>query len=421
MGTWRAKRARILALLLLLACSRAVPDQRKTAQGGSVPRGIAQEGSVQEESANEASSSIPSKALVLGVPYISWRDAEGMRFDRKGLANPSFAASTGMILRFWGQDLTLLERSEKALPRGSGGWADIEPKTARGLDDLKPFLSRGIPVLVSTALTPVAHPLVWTGPFAREMTIVNVKTRRTSGVLGDMPSIEDFRKLAEISKLGLSLRQGMAFSGRVVIGYDDERKILVLHDPSFGPAWEVGYDDFDKMWLISERSYAAAIPPDAQKILTNRPPGAPYTPRTDDQRAAAALAFGYAYASIGRGDEAARQFRAGLALPGIGKGYRHLLLVELARRLFADGKGEEAIVEAQKAIELLPENFRPFHVLAEAYRERSDLDSEVKAAQAKGTARALCSDSSAERAIARAFPRDMTVFGCTAPLPPSKD
>jgi len=51
----------------------------------------------------------------------------------------------------------------------------------------------------------------------------------------------------------------------VVIGYDDDRKVVILHDPSFGPAWEVGYDDFEMMWALFDHFYVVMYPPDFAK------------------------------------------------------------------------------------------------------------------------------------------------------------
>ena len=49
---------------------------------------------------------------------------------------------------------------------------------------------------------------------------------------------------------------------RVLIGYDDARRVVTLHDGSFGPAWEIGYDDFDTMWAARGRDFMVARPAD---------------------------------------------------------------------------------------------------------------------------------------------------------------
>lgn len=116
----------------------------------------------------EAVDVLPAQALVLGVPFISWETASELDYMNKDILNPSWAATAGMILQYWGQDLARLRT-----PEAVSAWAEWESGNARSLDDLKPWLDQGIPIIVTTGLTPVAHPLY--------------DVARVAGILGVIP------------------------------------------------------------------------------------------------------------------------------------------------------------------------------------------------------------------------------------------
>ncbi len=334
----------------------------------------------------ESFKTLPSKALIEGVPFISWAEAARLDYQNKDILNPSVPASFGMILKYWGQNLDLLKDYEKALPKGPGGWGVVENRKGKSVDELKPSIARGIPIFVYQALTPVAHiptPVVAAyieafgvekakETFSRgskfEMSKEQYKQFKSamegessrSGVFRKMESLDTLRQIGKISW------ESLLQSARVVIGYNDERRSVILHDPSFGPAWEVGYEDFEKMWEAVDRSYIVAYPPDYQKILSKRTQKiTPYPPRTPDQQAAAHFVFGYALSSVGRTVEAEEEIKKGLAISDIGKGYQHLLLFELARIYRSKGNTEEAITTAQKSITLFPEHHRPYQNLSQ--------------------------------------------------------
>lgn len=362
-------------------------------------------------------------AIIPGVPFITWAEAARLEYRDKAILNPSFAASLGMILKYWGQDhLELLKRGgDEAVPTSPGGWGVTEARAAKGLDEVKSFVDRGIPVFVSPALTPTAH---IPGPHVFGWAEIDPGLRRLigeergprSGVLGRMLALDTFRRLEEGGRV--TPWESVFVSSRVVIGYDDRQKVIILHDPSFGPAWQLGYDEFEKMWAAINRGYMAVYPPNYGDVLAKRSPASPYPVRTPDHQAAVHYVFGYALSSVGRVVDAEEQFRKGLAIPGIRNGYKHLLLFELALHQRTRGNTEEAIATAQKVIELLPQHHRPWEFLAQVYRSSFLPGWEQKAADAQRKAEALCSDSKAQNTVAKALAQEFFIFGCRGLLGP---
>jgi tetratricopeptide (TPR) repeat protein len=378
---------------------------------------------------------LPSHALIPGVPFVSWRDGARLDYQDKEILNPSFASSLGMILKYWGQDLKLLQHSEAALPKGPSGWAIVKEGEATSLEEVKSFVAQGIPVLVSPALTPVAHtpnPAIGamaTMLAAKEITIqpdgrasltrsaadrygqlVAERGGPSSGVLGKMEPLETFRSWEDL--LRRPAWESLFMSARVVIGYDDDRRTVTLHDPSFGPAWEVSYEDFEKMWQPRQRWYVAARPANYVDVVAKNAGAGAYKPRTADQRAAEHFVYGYALSSIGRATEAEAEIKRGLAVAGVTKGYEHLLMFELAQLLLARGNTDEAIAAGRRATELIPEHHRPWKWLAQAYRGTLMEGREQKATDAESKARSLCSDRRAQQTVARMLAQDFSIFGC---------
>jgi len=357
---------------------------------------------------------LPSQALILGVPYISFAEAGRLEYQDKNILNPSFAASLGMILKYWGQDLSLLRRSDQAIPRGTGGWGVGKDGAAKDLDELKRFVATEIPVFVSPAITPVAHP---PSPAVVAMAVVTKgftfkEGGLYSGVLGRMISLDNFRQLEDLMKM--SPWESLYLSSRAVIGYDDDRRVIILHDPSFGPAWQVSYDDFDKIWSPQKRWHLVAYSRDYANVLAKRTSAAPYRPRTPNEQAAEHFVFGYALSSVGRVVEAEERFRKGLGIAGIGKGFQHLFLFELALHYRARGNTEEAIAAAQRATELLPEHHRPWQFLAQIYRSSFIEGWQQKADEADGKAKALCTDAARQKAVVEALASHFGIFGCVS-------
>jgi len=376
----------------------------------------------------------PAQALILGVPFISWDEAAKLDYHDKQILNPSVPASLGMVREYWGQDRGL---RAKALDTPTG-WTTMGGEGGT-LDSLRSLVARGIPIVVNLAMTPAAHQaepnaaamatMVGSGELASASTkLTEQQWARAqqllseygfgiwSGVLGKMVPADTLRRWGEL--LGIKTwQESVLQTRRVVIGYDDERKVVILHDPSFGPAWEVSYDDFERMWALFDHDYLVTHPTDYANLLAARPAGGPYPPRTAGQHAAENFVFGYALASVGRLAEAQARLQAGLAAPGLPKGYQHLFLLELARVTEATGDTTQAISDYEKSGALIPQHHRPWLFLSRLY-ERSDRAAwHAKAIDLRRKAEKLCEDPKAREAAQRALPHDFTMMGCAGLLP----
>jgi len=228
-----------------------------------------------------------------------------------------------------------------------------------------------------------------------------------SGVLGQMVALDTLRRWGQVVGAE-TLRESALMACRVVIGYDDPRKVIILHDPSFGPAWELSYADFETMWSFWGRFYAATYPNDFARVLAKRSAASPYPARTAAQHGAEEYAYGYALASVGRRNEAEARLRAGLAIPGLPSGYRHLMLLEIGRLAAARHDTASAVATYREAGNLLPQDNRSWLFLGQLL-QRQQADSLL------GRAAALCADSAAQEAAWRALPHDYIIMGGCEP------
>ena len=307
--------------------------------------------------------------MVLDVPFISWGDER----LPTGEMNPSHFASVSMVLKYWGLDpLGLDQAGPNEVDNVLSNWIN-EDGQATGVDDLKPFIAGGIPVLVApTALTPFAHPKnplhlaigATPIPDTCEMTSGNLSGMfvplDTPGLAVDPKSPEKFARIQE----------DIWWSARVVVGYDDSRSVIILHDPTFGPYWEVSFADFDEMWKVGGRPYLVMHPPDHADLVARLPSDAESTPRLLHHQATVHYVFGYALSSIGRNEEAEAQLRQGLGIAGTEKGYRFLLLLELGTVRGKRGDIDEAMALAKEASQLFPKHHASWYLLANLYRLR---------------------------------------------------
>lgn len=345
--------------------------------------------------------------LILGVPFVRWGEAAALNYPSKDILEPSQPAVTAMMLRYWGYDEKLLE--DPNIPYTK--WHN-EAKEDGSLEDLKNLIDRDIPVKVRPTLTPFAHRLYVALSIFAALQDIKLETNGSStNVLGKMVSLD---QLAEFKKKNAQIvvNESTELAVRLVIGYDDERQVISLHDPSFGPNWEVNYADFDKMWSFFGRSYEALLPPNSAKILANKQVPGPYPARSADNEAAVHYVYGYAMENIGRTEDADREFRTALAMPGISTAYQHLLHFELASTLAHRGRHEEAIAETQKAIDLYSDNPVPWQFLADGLRH-SKVGSNWKkrAADAEKRAASLCTEGN-ERKVAHMLANDFRLVGC---------
>ena len=311
-------------------------------------------------------ASAGDRAYLAGVPFVSWNEAARLWFRERDLANPSSHAAFLMVLGYWGQHWALTE-DRTALAQ----WGITDSDNAPSLGSVKSFLDAGVPVIVPGAVTPLAH-------------LVN--PARSPGFLGAMKPLEAQPRQWD----------PLLASFRVLLGYDDARRVVTLHDPTFGPAWEIGEDDFDRMWALTNRAWVVMRPHDPRAIVAERQGVPPYRARTADEQAATDLVFASALATIGRDREAADRLRQALARPDVSDGYRHLLRLELAVNDVNRGRFRVAAAGAEEAARLLPEHSRPWLVAAEAYR-RLGRAQDADAAEARARQLAACSEATQVR------------------------
>lgn len=366
-------------------------------------------------------------ALISGVPFISWGAGAKLNYDDKNILNPSVPASLGMMLEYWGQDRHLVEHSLEA-PKG---WTTANGQTGT-LDSLRSYVFRGIPVFVMLALTPAAHQaeptmaamasLIGSGQlspganltqsqFQHVQEMVSTNAGFGSDVLGKMASADTLRHWGAL--MGQPIWQESVFeTARVAIGFDDDRKVVILHDPSFGPAWEVSYDDFETMWGLFDHTFSALYPPDFTQRSAGHSSSTPYAQRTPSQRAAESFVFGYALASVGNIREAKVRLTAGLSAVDVPSGYRHLFLLELGRVAQASGDTALAAAEYEQAGALVPEHHRPWLFLSQLYEHSSRPEWRAKSGKLRDRAQGLCRDAKARETVRRALPHDFTMMGC---------
>jgi tetratricopeptide (TPR) repeat protein len=225
-----------------------------------------------------------------------------------------------------------------------------------------------------------------------------------------MAALDALEHFEEETGLAIT-NDSVEFAARVVIGYDQERKTVLLHDPSLGPAWEVPEQDFERMWQFSKRKYRLLYPPNYLEVLSAKTSAPPYGARAPDNDAAAHYWYGYALESLDSLEEAEQELRSGLQIPGISKGYEHLLRYELARVLNLRGRDEDAIAEARKAIALMPENPAPWDFVAGWARCCGGKNGKKEAAEAEHKVHSLCA-AEAQTRFVRALAVDFDVRGC---------
>lgn len=393
---------------------------------------------------------LPPKALILGVPFVGWSEAAQLDYPNKDILNPASIAVSMMQQKFWGRDPT---RFNLFAPRVfvQAEWLGGDGTIGLGLEDLKRPVARGIPVYVQLTLTPYANPMSVAArldrqraswgksrdaqggvqlSFAEVRQMIDLAYKKpqtgeaSSGALGEMATLETLRRLGASSgpyqnQRGemrsaeyLHLRESLYSSPRLLIGYDDERRVMIVHDPSFGPALEIGYDDFDIMWRYKGRVYDAATPAGFESILAKRTSAVPYPARTPDMQAALQFVTGYALAQIGRTGEAVAAFERGLALPNVGPGYRFMLAFEAAHLHIAEHRADAAVAALRLATDAIPQGRDAWGMLAKLYRQNPALpDGDRLAVEAETRLKSVCCDRAAWIKFVNTVPRDFYVEG----------
>lgn len=351
----------------------------------------------------------PARAYIDGVPFVSWQAMRGEEFPDSRVINPSLTAVTQMMYAYWGADF-VAEARRKARPEG---WTDSSGAGAT-LDDLKALVARGIPVEVMPATTPDAQRLyVVPAICATLQKVPYTKARPVSGSLGEMVSLEAIEQLRQ-GGCDTGLNDSVYVAARLVVGYDDERQVLTMHDPSFGPNLELGYEEFEAMWRAVETKYWAHHPDPLPPAAAGR--AGPARARTADDEAAVALFRAYGREVIGDYAGAESLLRSALALEGLSAGRRHLLHLELAITLNETGRGLEAVEALRQASAAFPDYALTEQVLARLLATSGGgRAAKQEARKVEGRLKQLCG-AEPQRRVADELGRDFHVMGCKGEL-----
>ena len=347
---------------------------------------------------------LPAKAHIEGVPYVAYHDARDAEYPGSDVVNPSLTAVAQMIYHFWGGDFITNARA-KSFPEG---WTTSSGANA-SLDDLKGLLARGIPVQVAPSTTPDAHRLYSTPKLCSAVMSVSFEQpHATSGALGEMVSHRAVEQLRD-GGCSAGLNDSVILASKLLVGYDDERRVFAMHDPSLGPGLELAYDQFERMWRVTEAKYwawhPAVIAPESAGHATE------VRARTSDDEAAVALFRAYGLEVAGRYADAEAVLREALTLEGLGDSRRHLLQLELAVSLNESGSCAEAIDAARQAQASFGDYALAHSVLANLLACSTDRTARNEAKQELKRAKSLCSGK-AQRRVADELGRDFHVMGC---------
>jgi tetratricopeptide (TPR) repeat protein len=352
---------------------------------------------------------LPAQHYVEGVPFVSWGEAASFEYPNWNVLNPSYTAASQMVWRYWGVPLD----PTTGWPAGElpdGSYLTVEKAS---LADLKRHLALDRPVEIIPSITAHAHYLYVTvkmlSMFSKDADYDLEQVGPTSGMLDEMVSIDAFMNAVSKGCPKNLISDSVYIAGRVVVGYDDTREIVIIHDPIFGPDWEVPYEDFLQMWRFAFNKMTV---PRFDEVGYERQPAVPAHPaRTADHDAAFALFNGYSLAAVNKLKAAEAELRRGLALDGISIRYQHLLRVELGSLLAHTRRFDEAIAVLREAIEIYPDYFRAWGELGNAYRDKGDRKSRRKAQTAYETMQRLCTTQT-EGKVALELGKDFFVSGC---------
>lgn len=351
---------------------------------------------------------LPEQAHIEGVPFIGYHEVRDATFPGSEVLNPSFTAAVKMMFVYWGGDFEARARAKTEL----AGWKNPSGDHA-ALSDLKALLARGIPVYVVPATTPEAQRLYPIPKICASLQKVSyTEPRATSGALGEMIPLAAVEQL-RAGGCGAGLNDSVYVAAKLLIGYDDTRQVLIMHDPSLGPDLELGYDSFERMWRATEARYQAEYP----DPLPATPPGrvSNVRARTADDQAAVSLFRAYGLEVAGRYPEAEPLLREALALDGLSAGRRHLLGLELAVVLNETGRCAEAIAAARRANADFGDYALGHALLAHLLACSGDRAAQKEAKREKSLAKSLCS-TAAQRRVADELGRDFHVVGCNGEM-----
>ena len=351
-----------------------------------------------------AEEPLPSKAYIEGVPFVPYHDMRAATFPDSGVVNPSLTAAAQMMYGFWGADFVAMAR-DKAKP---ADWVSSSGENGT-LADLKALLARGIPVQVAPSTTPDAQRLYMTPKLCAQFKPVPYASPHpASGALGEMITLRAVEEL-RAGGCGVGLNDSVIVASKLLIGYDDERQVLTMHDPSLGPDLELGYAEFERMWRATESRYWGQHPRTIPAVPAGRVPDV--RARTPDDQAGLMLFRAYGLEVAGDYLQAERVLREALALEGTSATRRHLLKLELAVSLNETGRCAEAIDAARGANAEFDGYAIAHRVLAQLLACSGDRAAAKEAKRELARAKALC-NAEAQRGVADELGRDFHVMGC---------
>jgi tetratricopeptide (TPR) repeat protein len=357
----------------------------------------------------ETTEPLPAQHYIEGVPFVSWGEAANFEYPNRNVLNPSYTAASQMVWRYWGVQLDPATGwPAEELPEGS-----YQSVADASLDDLKRHLLLDRPVEVFPAVTAHAHYLYITvkmlSMFSKDADYTLEQVGPTSGMLDEMVSVDAFMNAVSKGCPKNLISDSVYLAGRVVVGYDDTRGIVILHDPVFGPDWEVSYADFLQMWrFVFNKMTVSQLD---EVGFVRQPAAAAHPTRAADHDAAFALFNGYSLAAVNDLQAAEAEFRRGLAIDGISTRYQHLLRVEHGSLLAHTRRLDEAIGVLREAIEIYPDHFRAWGELGNAYRDKGDRKSRRNAEAAYEMMKKLCTNET-EGKVALELGKDFFVSGC---------
>jgi hypothetical protein len=352
-----------------------------------------------------AQEPLPARVYIDGVPFVAYHEVRAAQFAGCDVLNPSFTAVAQMMYHYWGNDFVSCAR-DKADPTG---WITASGSGAAPAD-LKALLARGIPVSVSPSTTPHSHQLYLTPKICGLFKPVTfARPHPTTGALGEMISLAAVDQL-RAGGCGVGLNDSVILASRLLLGYDDTRQVFVMHDPSFGPNLELGYEEFERMWRATEAGYWASYP----ESLPSDPPGRvdAVPARTADDDAGFMLFRAYGLEVNGDYRQAEDVLRKALAREGVSPALRHQLNLELAVSLNETGRCAEAIEAARQANALFGDYAIAHRVLAYLLACSSDRAAKKESKRELAQAEKLCSDKAALRRVADELGRSFHVMGC---------
>ncbi len=344
-----------------------------------------------------------SRTLIRSVPFVGWRETALTQYDQKADVNPSIVATHRMLAAYWHPEA----KTPAALDAIWTGTASAQSvMSGVTMDSLKAIVRSGIPVSVDMTLTPLAHPLAPAATSklaARKVAVPNAAN--VSGLLGTMVPVAELAKWSAALEAD-PVRDPRMMAARVLIGFDDSRKVVILHDPSFGPAWELPTDAFELMWRAAGARATYLAMPEAAALLAAHAKDSGYRSRSTDERAAERYATAYAAAAVGQFELAERTVREALKTMEASDGYRHVLNLELGLLLRAQNRLPEAIASVEEALKWVNDSPMGWQVLAQMYKRNGAADARLAEYAAKMAAD-LSKDPGTVQRLAGLLPADL--------------